>query len=90
MPELISRNQSQSVAINRHPSSMPELAVLDLRLLRGDGIDELPRKEPSVPEQRDHQPEEPIERRADEAEEESSDVVSGNQEAIRAPQSSSE
>ena len=90
MPELISRNQLQSVAINRHPSSMPELAVIYLRLLRGDGIDELPRKEPRVPEQRDHQPEEPIERRADEAEEESSDVVSGNQEAIRAPQSSSE
>jgi len=42
-----SRNQSLS---NRHPSDMPELAVLDLRLLRGDGIDELPRKEPSVPE----------------------------------------
>ena len=90
MPELISRNQLQSVAINRHPSSMPELAVIYLRLLRGDGIDELPRKEPRVPEQRDHQPEEPIERRADEAEEESSDVISGNQEAIRAPQSSSE
>jgi len=53
MPELAVINRYQ-IAIqlpsNRHPSGMPELAVLDLRLLRGDGIDELPRKEPSVPE----------------------------------------
>ena len=49
MPELAVINRYQSLS-NRHPSGMPELAVLDLRLLRGDGIDELPRKEPRVPE----------------------------------------